>query len=170
MAALADSDDLIVFYDEQTIKDLLSDDETAVTDLSANAKLSALLLAASGQVEAACGVSDLYTPTQLAAFTGNAQSLLKQIVCTLCMVMIARRRPEKFGSEYWQAVRKEAEEYLDRLRKGERLFDSEARREAGLPTIDGPTSVDYDNLRLIPSRVRNYFPAVGHRLPVGRSY
>lgn len=169
MAAYADYDDLVAFTDANTIADLLSDDGTPIADPSADTKLSTLFLAASGQVEAACGVSSLYTPDELAALTGNSQALLKQLVCCLAMVGLVRRRPEKWGSDYWQAIRQEAEDYLDKLRKGERLFDDSTKRDAGLPTIDGPTAIDYQNLNLIQSRTRNFFPSVGQRLPIGRA-
>jgi hypothetical protein len=168
MAAYADYNDLIAFSDERTVLDLLSDTGDYVGDASADAKLLTLLAAASGQIEAACGVSDLYKPDDLAIMTGNSLALLKQLVAALTMVALVRRRPEKYGSEYWQSVRTETEEYLDRLRKGERLFDDPAKRAAGLPTIDGPTAVGYQNLNLLPSRTRNYFPSVAQRLPLGR--
>jgi hypothetical protein len=168
MAAYATSADLINFADENSVKDLLSDTGTYTGTLSTDTKLTALLQAASGAIEAACGVSELYNPTDLAALAGNSLVLLKELVCQLTMVLLVRRRPEKYGSEYWQAIRKEAEDYLDRLRKGERLFDDSHKRLAGLPTIDGPTSIDYQRLNLLPSRTRNFFPSVGQRLPLGR--
>ena len=168
MASYASAADLVNFADEQTVKDLLSDTGTYTGTLSTDTKLTALLQAASGAVEAACGVSNLYMPTDLAALTGNTQVLLKELVCQLTLVLLVRRRPEKYGNEYWQAIRKEAEDYLDRLRKGERLFDDANKRQAGLPTIDGPSAVQYQYLNLIPSRTRNFFPSVGQRLPLGR--
>lgn len=168
MAAYADYDDLIAFSDENTVRDLLSDSGDYEGDASADAKLLTQLEAGSGAVESACGVSSMYTPDDLAALTGNSLALLKQLVCGLTMVGLVRRRPEKFGSEYWQAVKAEAEAYLDRLRKGERLFDDSTKRTAGLPTTDGPTAIELSNLNLLPSRTRNYFPGVGQRLPIGR--
>ena len=171
MAAYADYDDLIAFTDERTVKDLLSDEGNYAGDPRTDAKLTTLFEAASGRVEAACGVSNLYTTAQLAALTGNSLALLKEITCALAMLSIVRRRPEKWGSEYWQGIRGEYEGkdgYLDRLRKGERLFDDDAKRVAGTPSIDGPTAIDLQNLNLIHVRTRNYFPGFGHRLPLGR--
>jgi len=168
MASYATSADLTNFADENTVSDLLSDTGTYTGTLSTDTKLTALLQAASGAIEAACGVSNLYMPTDLAALTGNTLVMLKELTCQLTMVLLVRRRPEKYGSEYWQAIRKEAEDYLDRLRRGERLFDDANKRMAGLPTIDGPTAIDYQTLNLIPSRTRNFFPSVGQRLPLGR--
>ena len=168
MAAYIDYDDLIAFSDENTVKDLLSDTGDYSGDASGDEKLATLMEAASGQVDAAAGVSDLYDPTDLAALTGNSLALLKQLTAALTMVSLVRRRPEKFGSEYWQAIEERTEKYLDRLRKGERLFDDTAKRQAGLPTVDGPTSIDYQRLNMLPSRTRNYFPHVEQRLPLWR--
>lgn len=166
--AYATYDDLTAFSDEGTVKDLLSDDGNYAGDPRTDTKLLAIMQAASGQVEAACGVSNLYTPLDLTALTGNTLYLLKLLVCSLGMVSLVRRRPEKYGSEYWQAIRKEAEDYLDRLRRGERLFDDSNKRAAGLPSVDGPSAIDYQNLNLLPSRTRNFFPSVAQRLPIGR--
>ena len=170
MTAYATSADLLDFVDARTVGDLLSDtgDPVTTVGIASDTTLPVLLQAASGQVEAACGTSDLYTPVQLAALTGNSQSLLKQLVCTLALVALVRRRPEKYGSKHWQNIRKETEEYLDRLRDGQRLFDDPSKREAGLPTIDGPSAMTYQYMNMLPSRVRNYFPSVAQRLPLGR--
>jgi phage gp36-like protein len=166
----ATSSDLIIRYDKQTIADLLSDTGTPVADgnLATDSKLLAILTAASGRVDAAVMVSDNYTSEELAALTGNSLALLKDIVCDLAMVRLLRRRPEKFGDEGTVAAFKEAEEYLDRLRRGERLFDVTSHKEAGLPTVDGPTANDYANLNLIPDRTKHFYPRRTGRLPIGR--
>ena len=161
--------DLTAFADEQTVKDLLSDDGDYAGDPASDTKLLMLMAAASGQVEAACGVSNMYTPEELAALEDNTLALLKQITSALCLVMLVRRRPEKFGSEYWAAVEERTEKYLDRLRRGERLFDDANRRAAGVPTIDGPSAATMSYLNLIPSRTHNFFPNAGTRLPIGRA-
>lgn len=168
MSAYIDYSDLIAYADATTIAELLSDDGTPIEDPATDTKLAALMAAASGQVEAACGVSDLYSPDDLAALSDNALALLQQLVSQLTMIGLVRRRPEKYGSEYWQQARAEVEEFLDRLRKGERLFDDPHKREAGLPTVDGPSAATYQTLNLLPSRTRNYFPNVAQRLPIGR--
>lgn len=168
MAAYADHDDLISRYDERTVRDLLSDDGTPVGDLSGDSKLSANLQAASGRVEAACLVGQIYTAANLAALTGNTLELLKEIVCDLCMLRLVMRRPEKVSDEHIKVLRETTEEYLEQLRKGERLFDVTANVEAGLPTVDGPTAIDYQNLNLLPDRIKNYYPARARRLPIGR--
>jgi phage gp36-like protein len=166
--AYADPSDMIVRYDEQTVKDLLSDTGEPIVDLTTNAKLLALLEAASGRLEAALLVARHYTVVELSALTGNSLALLKDIVCDLTMTKLLRRRPEKFGSDAIKAASQEAEEYLDRLRNGERLFDVPAHIDAGLPSVDGPSTIDYQNLNLIPDRTQRFYPARMRRLPLGR--
>jgi len=171
MAAYATADDLTARYDERTIRDLLSDDGTPVTErLTAHTRLTSLLEAASGRVEAASLNAKMYTAVQLAALTGNSLGLLKDIVCDLTMIRLIMRRPEKFSSEQIKDMRESAEMYLEQLRKGERLFAIDANIDAGLPTIDGPTAVDYERLNLIPDRTRNYYPGRGRSLPIGRAW
>ena len=169
MASYVGYTDLITFADERTVKDLLSDDGNYVGDASNDPKLLTILSTASGMVEAACGVSDLYTPDDLAKLSGNSLSLLKSLVCSLAIFLLISRRPEKYGTECRQAIREETEEYLDKLRKGMRLFDDQSRRTAGVPNVDGPTAVDYQNLNSLPVRARNFFPSMAQRLPLGRA-
>lgn len=169
MSAFADPADMTDRFDAQTIADLLSDDGVPVANLSGNSKLAVLLADASGAVLAACAGAKLYAEDDLLALTGNSRALLKRIVCDLTMGFLIQRRPEKYGQEAVASARESAELYLDRLRKGDRVFDRAANVEAGLPTTDGPTSIDLQRLNLITARTKNYFPHYSRRLPIGRS-
>lgn len=157
------------FFDEQTVKDLLSDSGDPVIDVTTDAKALTLLAAARGRLASACTVSNMYAAADLDDLAGDSAALRDEIVCKAFMVSLARRRPEKFASDYWKAIAEEVEEYLDRLRKGERLFDVADNREAGLPTIDGPTLTTYERLNMLPDRTNNYYPGRGGRLPIGRA-
>jgi phage gp36-like protein len=168
--ALATPSDMIARYDERSIADLLSDtgDPVESADLATDTKLLAALESASGRVEAAVLVSNNYTAAELAGLTGNSLALLKDIVCDIAMARLLRRRPEKIGEDSLASIAKESEDYLDRLRNGDRLFDVPAHREAGTPSVDGPTAVDYQNLNLIPDRTKHFYPRRSGRLPIGR--
>lgn len=161
--------DLTARFDENTIKDLASDTGEPVADITNDQKVLAALADASGRIDSALTVSRMYTPVDLAALTGNSLALLKRIVCSLAMAYLIERRPEKYGGEGVSAAKKDAEEFIDRLRKGERLFDVEAAKDAGLPEIDGPTTTTYRELNLIPDRTRNFYPVRADRLPLGRT-
>lgn len=162
-----------VFFDETVLGDLLSDDGTPVApgELAENAKLLAILDAAAGRIDSAATVARLYDPADLAALAltpSPASALLKELNCTLAMARLLKRRAGSRHQEEFEDAVKDAEEFLERLRKGERVFGLEANREAGLPTIDGPTAIDYQRLNLLPDRTLHYYPARANRLPLGR--
>ena len=158
---------MIHYHDENVIADLVSDTGDKVTSLTTNAKLLEIISAAEGRVESACTVANVYTPETLAALTGNSLALFHEIVSNLAMVSLLKRRPGRYSELAEQA--KDYEEYLDRLRKGERVFGgSVENREAGLPQIDGPTAITYERLNLIADRTQNFYPNRSSRLPIGR--
>lgn len=161
--------DLATFFDVTVIADLASDDGTPSADYTTDANVLAALSAASGQVNAAVMVGNIYVAADLAALVGDDLQLLKEIVCQLAMAKLIRRRPEKYGSEAYQKYVEDAESYLDRLRKGERLFNLPAQEAAGLPEVDGPTIVTVNRLNLITARTRNFYIDPGRRLPLGRA-
>lgn len=156
------------FYDETIVADLVSDGGDQEPDLENNPKLTTLLAAAEGRLESACTVANIYTPTTLAALTGNSLALLQEIVCGLCMASLLRRRQASEYSEIAEQVQG-YEDHLDRLRKGERVFGgSEENRNAGEPDIDGPDTATYERLNMLPDRTRNFYPNRASRLPIGR--
>ena len=167
--AYADAADLLARFDERIIADLASDTGEPVGDITNDMKVDAALDDASGKVDSALTVATIYTPTELTALEGGSLALLKRITCELAMVFLIRRRQENMGNEELNQIGVQAEEYLDRLRKGERVFGgSEAQQGAGLPTIDGPSVAQYTRMNLIPDRTRNFYPLRGTRLPIGR--
>lgn len=170
MAAYADSDDLGNHFDATVLADLASDTGTPVADLSTDTRIAAALDAASGRVESALMVGGQYTAADLSALTGNSQALLKELVCTLAMQILLRRRPGSRHDELYKPAIEETNEFLDRLRKGERVFGGSAEHvEAGQPSIDGPSTTTYERLNLIPDRTKHYYPNRGGRLPIGRA-
>ena len=156
--AYAASTDLTARFDERVIADLASDSGEPVGDLSSDATVEAALDDASGRIDAAVTVAQHYTPTQLAALTGTDLALLKRLTCELAMLFLMGRRQESWLGNDYERLEKRVEDQLDRLRRGERLFGLEANRNAGLPTIDGPTTTQYDNLHLLRGRVHNFYP------------
>ncbi len=170
MAAAAPSD-MTTYFDARVLGDLLSDTGVAIAEdaLAANSRLLALLQGAEGRVLSALTVAEQYSPADLAALTGADLQLLKEMECYLAFSKLLGRRP---GSEYretYQEVVNEANEFLDRLRQGERVFSqAAAQKEAQQVAVAGPTARDYEQLNLLPDRVRNYYPSRQSRLPLGR--
>ena len=86
--------------------------------------------------------------------------------CDVAMRNLLNRRlgwnPEKA-----KAIREQADEQLEKLRKGENTFNIQASMDAGEPVCEGPTMADFTNLNLWRDRTRNYFPP--RWLPNGRN-
>ena len=167
----ADADDLTARFDWRIIADLASDSGTQVEEsaLGGNEKVAAALDDASGRIDAALSVAQVYTAADLAGLSGNSLAMLKRITCELAMLFLIGRRQEKLLDGSLPPMEQKAEDYLDRLRKGERLFgDVAAAAAAGLPTVDGPTTVQYEELNLLPDRTRNFYASRQSRLPLGR--
>lgn len=164
----ATADDMIARFDESLLRDLCSDTDTPVLDLAGSAKMVAALATASGKVESAVYVSANYSPAELVTLSGNALALLVDLTCGLAMGQLLRRRPGRATDDNLKAIIEEAKETLEEIRRGTKLFTLEAHAEKGLPTIGGPTALDYQRLNLITSRTRNFYPSVASRLPTDR--
>lgn len=155
-------------YDARDVGDLVSDEGLQVSpiDLPGHVRLAAVLNDASGDIEAALLVGNRYTPDQLSGLTGNSASHLQRVTCEIAMAYLLGRRPS-INSERIEAQEKLRELHLDRLRRGENVFNLDDQRNAGVAAIDGPTTLDYSReLNLIRDRTRHYFPA--RRLPHNR--
>lgn len=163
--------DLTARYDSRVIQDLASDTGTPVSagDLADNDNVTAALEDASGRMDAAVLTGKMYTPDQLSELTGNSLALRRRICCDLALAYLMGRRAEKYGAESLKAMQQSGEEYLERLRKGERLFYVVAVQDAQLPEIDGPSVTQYRTMNLIPDRTKNFYPSRASRLPTDRS-
>jgi len=160
--------DLAARFDERIIADLASDTGEPVADITSDTKVTVALEDGAGRIVSALTVARMYDPDDLAALTGYSLALLKRINCELAMSYLIGRRQDNFGDESYQKIQESAEDYLERIRKGERLFDIEAAKDAGLPEVDGPSTVQYRKMNLIPDRTSNFYPERATRLPLGR--
>jgi phage gp36-like protein len=170
MTAYASASDLIERYDSNTIGDLASDSGESIPEdqLVNSVKVSQALEDASGRVEAAVFTGDQYDADDLNGLEGNAQALLQRIVCELAFVFLMERRSHRVGDERLQAAKESTEKYLDEIKNGDRIFGIPAHLAASVVDIDGPDTVDYTNMNLIPDRTNNFYPGRSTRLPLGR--
>lgn len=166
--AYASAADMVVRYDVRTLGDLLTDDGLRQTpaQVAASATLASLLSDASGEIDAALRVGQRYTAANLAALTGNSLALLKRITCQIAMRMIWERRP--YLNEMQEVAREDSQDksrrMLEKLRKGEAIFDIADVPDAGLPSHDQPQLASIERLNLTVDHARRgYFPA--RRLP-----
>jgi phage gp36-like protein len=161
-------DDFTNAFDEQTIRDLASDTGIAVESLATSTAVTSALDAGAGRIEAACFVGKMYSVDDLVALTGHSAALLARMNCEIALMYLMSRRPEKYGTDFFKAIDERIESYLQELREGARLFVTENAQDAGLPTVDGPTSIVCERLNLITQRTQRFYPSVASRLPVGR--
>lgn len=167
--AYASVADLTLRHDPRLINDLSNDEGVRQSrgDLQTNSRVVTALSDASGAVTAALVVGDRYSVTDLESLTGDDQSLLKRIVCDIAMSFLYDRRPSLNADEY-ERYNKMAERHLNRLRKGDAVFNIKANRDATKVTLDGPTTIDYNRLNLLPERVPRTYPSRSSRLPTDR--
>lgn len=167
MAVYATAQQLIARYDARTVGDLASDndDQVSVFEIPTDPVIAVALEDASGLIEAALSVGGRYTASDLEGLTGNSLSHLIRVCCDIAMANLYARRPG-YNLEKVDKFQQIADKHLERLRTGENIFNLEDHREAGTPSVGGPSTVDYQNLNLIRDRVSNYYPP--RRLPNNR--
>ena len=152
--------DFLARYDARIVGDIVADDGVQVSSsgLLTDPNLLASLADASGDVESACLFGERYTPDDLAALTGNSQSLLKRIVCDVAMAYLLKRRPSA-DPQNDIARLEAAERILERLRKGEQVFyRGDDIDPAGVIDTAGPTTLQLESLNTIRRRTQNYYP------------
>lgn len=165
--AYATVEHLIMCFDERLLADLVRDDGQAEVNLASNQNVDSALQRATADINAAVLVGKMYDLDDLEALSGDDAWLLREICCELAMLRLIRRRvwESKYGS-LREDLKKGTEAYLDRIRKGERVFNIEENIEAGLATYDGLSRYEYDNQRWMRDRYSGFYPA--RELPVGR--
>lgn len=156
-------------YDVRQLGDLVRDDGERATpaELLTDANLQTALDDASGEIDAALMQAQRYTPTELASLTGNSRAYLVRLTCMLAFAYLWNRR--QWGTVYDDArdeANDKARRQLERLRKGEHVFDLEPQKDAGLPTVSTPTIATITNQNYVVDEARKgYYPA--RRLPNG---
>ena len=170
MAAYADGDDLAARHDIRVLQQLASDDDSPLSraDTLAHEFVTTALEDASGEVESALRRGGIYTTANLEALTGNSLAKLKRMVCTVAMALMFERRPGPF-QELANGYMERADKMLKELSSGDKVFEIDGHDDANFPTIDGPTSIDYDRINTIADRMApRYFPRREGRLPTDR--
>lgn len=129
----ASGEDLVAYYDAQTVGQMLKDDRTsvAVADVPTHPVVLRMLSAASGEVDSALNHARRYTSDELATLTGASKEHLTNITCAVAMWLLSERRlpgnPDK-----QKAAREIAQSHLERLRKGTTVLNLEPQKTAGL--------------------------------------
>lgn len=169
--------DLFAYHDPNQVADMILDGDdprpTVAQMSSASNKYGALVLrflrAASGRVESACTVSKMYTvddlqelydPTDSANDNTASREVLIKLVADLCFWMLCQRRQPNSGDPRNVPGAVEANELLNQLRDGERIFSFTETAAAGLPDVVAPDPSRLVTPNVIAKAVR-LFPGFG---------
>lgn len=145
------------YIDVRMIRDLVRDDGTRANQADAFSEtlLPELLLACSGEVESACLVGQRYTPEDLQALTGASQALLRKTVAWLAVGALYERRG--YADRELPAGIEKAEQRLERLRLGERIFGIQEVMDAGNPRTTFFDQRDLDLFNGVTTQARRFF-------------
>lgn len=151
--------DLLLRYDANEVGDLVSDvgGRVSPTDLLTNGVVLTAIGDAQGDVDTALIAGNRYTTAELAALTGNSESKLKRIECGRAMYYLLSRRPA-FDPARLDDFDSWTRKQLERLRRGENVFDLEDQRNAGVLGHSTQTIQSVENMRLVRDQTRHYYP------------
>lgn len=171
MASYATPADLYKRHDIRLIQDLCQDDGVRPTRpaMLTDDIVEELLADASGDIELALLNGGKYTVDQLEALTGNSLQMLKRMTCDIGMAYLFDRRPT-YKPEQAEKYRDVAERSLERLRKGENVFNLAANIEAGIQTIQAAQLANYEFMNLTVDQVGSrFYPPRYTRLANGQA-
>lgn len=137
MSIYLTNDEFLDFYDRRRVASFLSDTGVPVVDglLATDARLARLIKSAEGRVNIACRVGRRYDPASLIAYAAtDLGTVLKELVADLAWHGLISRRGLKEEETAALAPRYAmAEQTLELLRLGERVFEIDDAPQAGLP-------------------------------------
>lgn len=167
MASYATPADLVARYDVRVIGHLCNDENKTIhpTQIEANANVLTALADASGEIDAALLQGRRYSKADLDALTGESLSYLKRICCQVAYWFLFERR-SWVEDERYEVAKERGRKAIERLRRGEHVFDVEETKDAGLPQITGPTRVQFRDQNLLRDVASPFYPQ--RRLQRGR--
>ena len=138
-------------YDTRSVRELLSDTGTAVSTsaVADDTTLAALLKEASGEVEAAACAGQRYvinsSQNDLSSLTNNSAAFLAGMVAHLTMYRLWCRRPAMMANVPPPPLYDRAQEFLEQLRLGERVFGILENHEAAALDADQESQQDVED-------------------------
>ncbi|MDE2104186.1 MAG: DUF1320 family protein [Patescibacteria group bacterium] len=157
----ANPQDLVSRFDARTLGDLCQDagNRTTQAGLATDPNLQTTLDDASGDIDAALLQGQRYAPADLDGLQGNSLNKLKRVCCDIAFGYLWERRPWRQEQEPHPAYTR-GQSALEKLRKGENVFNIFNALDAGIPENTGPSSVDLSQLQTLTQRTRNYYPVL----------
>ena len=112
---------------------------------------------AKGDVDAALLAGNRYSTDDLDGLTGNSLNKLKRIECGRAMFYLLSRRPN-FDAKRLDEFDEWTLKQLERLRKGENVFDLDAQEAAGVIDHQTQDIQAVEQMNLIRDQLRHYYP------------
>jgi tetrahydromethanopterin S-methyltransferase subunit F len=147
MAQLLSNTNAILHIDERLLKELISDTNADGT-VSSSTILTEVLLRGGEEVASAATRSQAYTVTELETLATDGNALLRGLVADLALCYLFERR----GGEVPESVKAKAnraQQMLNDLRDGRRVFAVDANREAGTASVSVISQATRGSLRLV---------------------
>jgi tetrahydromethanopterin S-methyltransferase subunit F len=147
MAQLLSNTNAILHIDERLLKELISDTNADGT-VASSTILTEVLLRGGEEVASAATRSQAYTVTELETLATDGNALLRGLVADLALCYLFERR----GGEVPESVKAKAnraQQMLNDLRDGRRVFAVDANREAGTASVSVISQATRGSLRLV---------------------
>jgi len=147
MAQLLSNTNAILHIDERLLKELISDTNADGT-VASSTILTEVLLRGGEEVASAATRSQAYTVTELETLATDGNALLRGLVADLALCYLFERR----GGEVPESVKAKAnraQQMLNDLRDGRRVFAVDANREAGTASVSVISQAIRGSLRLV---------------------
>lgn len=158
--AICSPADFLLRYDARVVGELVSDANSRVSavDLATNTVVLTILADAEADVITALLTGGRYSEGDLTGLTGSSLTKAKRVISDISIEYLKERRGNR-DPERAKGERENALAPLDRLRRGENVFNLTPQIEAGLADVDGPTTLEFQDLNLVRDRVgRRYYP------------
>lgn len=142
-------------YDSRILGDLVSDSNVRVIQLFGNPVLQAILDQAAGQIDTAAYQSQRYSNLDLTSLTGQDLAVLVRLNVDIGYGLLRQRRGERLQL-YPQVLK--AEQMLEDLRLGKRVFAVGGAEVAGNPANNFPSLAYFGQLNMmVDYATRRYF-------------
>lgn len=158
--AYATAAQMLERFDARMLGDLVDDTGSQVSsgDLLSDDNLAAALDDASGEIDAAIRASDRYTETELSSLSQTNKHLVR-LTCVLALRNLVNRRPHmvRLDDKHEKMIER-AEQSLEDLRSGKNILDINTHDDAGNPDIDGPTTLELNQLYTTRRQTKRVYP------------
>lgn len=160
--AYARPEDLLARYDAREVGDLLSTSDRRIDagEIATHPIMMAALEDASGQIRSAALVANKYTEADLDLLYEKNDSFLIWLTCTLAVGNLRDRR--SVPSDYFAEQTTRAANWLAAMRLGERIFNVDANKDAGNPSVYSPRLAVQQRTGFLSTESR-YFPGARDR-------